>query len=658
MLLVLYSCKGSTPKTIPLTPVFNPTSPDGNGSANRIPGVLNLVATLNPTDNKVVLTWKVPSTYVNQNYEIYIYRILGDGVSSVLDDPAIPYSIADYYFPTSTFQPITGELFADSTVLNSSNSYTYYVYIKNGDNWSSESKTTVVVGSTISPDLLPTAANFWPSYKQTIANPPYSPGLIADTTLSPGLATSLHPTGGCAFAFDGGVMYCADTENNRVVIYQTGAYQNCDKASLEPLGIYDLCLSLYKGYPFIAMAVLGQKDMYSKTSCQNGSLPANSCFTKPSGVMVADGKLVVSDTGNNRVMIHSTLPINGCFNVLELSGQGMTHQCSFSGVVGKKSLSDLSNYALEDKGDSILDTPTGLAYMPGANINEGDLYIADTGNNRVVVARKAFNSSFWKCSPDTWDTNLCKFDGLLGQSDYFSNKSFSKEYNITRNYSYDTFEHNVTVKNGDEFISDNGFFLSHYFASPNRIIINGDNLLISSNENFEDSSTIPSIALYSRIVVYNENPLAGVSPACTLEEFSLVDSKCAFDYAIGQTNPRNLIELNVSQNESYKDVNYSLTDVDFTVNGSNIFGIDRKLNRVYVWSNYNSTYDTSTNIANYSGTPYDFYVSNPAGVGENLNNKTLPNLMNLNDIVFEQNSGNLYIQDSQLGHIFVIPILQ
>jgi hypothetical protein len=667
VLISLFSCKGSSPTPVSLTSVFNPTSPDtGSGGVNRIPNVLNLTTKMDLSTNKVTLKWLIPSTYTNQSYEIYIYRLEGDGIVVPLEDPSTLYSIDSIYYPVSNFLPITSSQYSDSTTLNSGTQYTYYVYIKSGSDWSSESKITITVGSTSAPASLPSVASFWPSYVQTIATPPAAPNAISSNTLSPGMATSSNPTGGCAFTTDSSIMYCADTENNRVIIYQNNVYLYCKDSRAYGEDIYQYCVSMNKNSPFTAMAVLGQNDIYSNYPCGNPKAPpSDSCFTKPSGVMVADGKLFVSDSGNDRIMIHSTLPTNGCFNVLETGGGvSLEHQCAFSGVVGKKSLSDMVKYNVTVNGESSLSHPTGLAYKASGGSPGGDLYIADTGNHRLVVARKVSLTAYWNCINTTWGTSKCSFDGLLGQENYRSQRNFANEYSLG-NYSYDTTGNNINKKDSlGNSTSDHGFFLSHYFASPNRIFFNGDNLLISSNEKFLDSGTLPAVQMNSRIVVFKNDPLSGVSPICNRSNFNLdpLDlsiTKCAYDYAIGQSKPSELITTNISSGQEYKDIRYSLTDVDFTLTtGNTLVGIDRILNRVYIWADY-TAHLSAAGIPDSSGFPYDFFVSNPNGATTSTTpSRILPDLKNLNDIFYDVSGGSLYLQDSQLGHIYQIPLLK
>lgn len=652
-IVVFTSCKSSSSNKNNRTPIFDPTADNTDGTTSRIPGVLNLAYSISTSKN-VTLTWYTPSVFskTNSDYKIYVYRIEGDGITTPLPDPAEKYSQSDYYFPTNSFQPFTqSNQYSDATELTSGGQYTYYVYIKEGDNWSGSSKITLTVGGASTSIGLPTATSLWPSYKQSFGMKPVS--TIYNNTLSPGLASSENPTGGCALAEDGGLLYCADTDNNRVVIYQSNSYQMCSGLNTtNTADLYTLCMQINKDYPLLPLAVLGQKDFASNYPCghQQQPLGPDSCFTKPRSVMVADGHLFVSDSGNNRIMIHSTLPTNGCYSVYDEAQMSVLHQCSFISVVGKKSLTDLSSYPLASFGNSSLKNPTSLAYKPSTNKSEGDLYIADTGNNRVVVARKVLSVSYWSCTPQTWRTSSCAFNGLLGQENYYSRKSFSDEYS-KGNYSYDIIQRDVRVKNSNgDFKGDNGFFMSHYFANPNRIVLSGDSLLVASDERFSDKSTRPSINMRSRIMVFKTNPLSGISPICTGSNFQEA-GKCQADYSIGQTSFGELITLN-SSDEFYENIPYSLTDVDFTANGTTLFGIDREMNRVYVWKDY-------TDYQQGSGVPYDYYASNPMGgqdTSELNNGRYLPNLVNLNDIIFDPSAGFLYIEDSQLGKVFQIPL--
>jgi hypothetical protein len=87
-----------------------------------------------------------------------------------------------------------------------------------------------------------------------------------------------------AVVSDGTKLYVADTSSHRVVIWNTVPTSNGAAANV----------------------VLGQPDMTSRTA-DNGGLSASSLDT-PMGISVSNSKLYVSDNGNNRVLVWTTIP--------------------------------------------------------------------------------------------------------------------------------------------------------------------------------------------------------------------------------------------------------------------------------------------------------------------------------------------------------------
>lgn len=103
---------------------------------------------------------------------------------------------------------------------------------------------------------------------------------------------------------------------------------------------------------------------------------------QPSAALVADGALLVADTGNHRVLRFDAIP--------DTPGTGADH------VLGQ---ADFADNKKTKGGLSGLNAPQGLAW------NGDQLFVADTGNHRVLV---------WDGIPEVDDAPL---DFLLGQSD-------------------------------------------------------------------------------------------------------------------------------------------------------------------------------------------------------------------------------------------------
>ena len=161
-------------------------------------------------------------------------------------------------------------------------------------------------------------------------------------------------------ATDGTRLFVADTGNHRVLIWN-----QLPKQVASPPDV-----------------VLGQRDFTSGGANQGISTPSGSSMDSPTGIAVDAGRLAVADTGNNRVLIWSTIPTQNGTAAAICVGQ---LNCSSHG--GGTTSSRLQN-------------PSGVSLV-------GDrLYIADSGNHRVV----------WTSSSSP--TGSTAFAGLLGQKSY------------------------------------------------------------------------------------------------------------------------------------------------------------------------------------------------------------------------------------------------
>jgi uncharacterized protein (TIGR03437 family) len=159
-----------------------------------------------------------------------------------------------------------------------------------------------------------------------------SPGSTTPT------ATSLASPAGLALARDG-TLYVADSGNNRVLRFPRPVNQN---GRITP------------------DAVIGQADFISSTSAAVNS----SSLNLPSGVALGPtGNLFVGDSGNNRVLEFS-------------SGSGTL--ASAIRVYGQPSMASSVRPSLVSA--QTLNTPQGIAVDLASN-----LYVADTGSNRAVI---------------------------------------------------------------------------------------------------------------------------------------------------------------------------------------------------------------------------------------------------------------------------------
>lgn len=172
---------------------------------------------------------------------------------------------------------------------------------------------------------------------------------------SAGAATLAQPLGN--IATDGTRLFVADTANNRVLGYSSVPVADGVAADI----------------------VLGQSDFTGTTGGTSQSRMA-----LPGSVFVGEGRLVVADSGNNRVLIWNSVPTSSS----DLPDV----------VVGQ------SSYTAGTSGTS----QAQLAFPTSAVVAGGHLFVADQNNNRVLV---------WNTVPTS---NGAPADLVLGQQDFAS----------------------------------------------------------------------------------------------------------------------------------------------------------------------------------------------------------------------------------------------
>ncbi|MBI2463271.1 MAG: LysM peptidoglycan-binding domain-containing protein [Candidatus Spechtbacteria bacterium] len=133
-----------------------------------------------------------------------------------------------------------------------------------------------------------------------------------------------------------------------------------------------------------ASIVLGQPDFTSST-VNNGGVSANS-LNSPSAVEIADGKMVVADSSNNRILIWNSVPNSSTPADLVLGQPNFTSNTANNGGISA----------------STLNGPQSVIYVGGR------LFIADSSNNRILIWNSVPNSS-------------TPADLVLGQPNFTSN---------------------------------------------------------------------------------------------------------------------------------------------------------------------------------------------------------------------------------------------
>ncbi|HFD13239.1 MAG TPA: hypothetical protein ENJ32_12340 [Crenotrichaceae bacterium] len=178
---------------------------------------------------------------------------------------------------------------------------------------------------------------------------------------NPGSATLNVPTG---ISSDGQHLVVADAWNHRVLIWN----------------------ALPEAHNLPADVVLGQADFFQVESNRGKqSTTTAASFHWPYGVLVADGKLMVADSENRRVLIWHSVPTQ--------SGQPADV------VLGQPDFTQRNENAGGQPSAMSMRWPHAIA------IWQGRLCVADAGNNRVMI---------WNCIPEQ---NGVPCDFVLGQMD-------------------------------------------------------------------------------------------------------------------------------------------------------------------------------------------------------------------------------------------------
>ncbi|HYM65118.1 MAG TPA: fibronectin type III domain-containing protein [Candidatus Sulfotelmatobacter sp.] len=144
---------------------------------------------------------------------------------------------------------------------------------------------------------------------------------------------------------DGTHLFVSDFNNSRVLIYNTIPALSSKSADL----------------------VIGQQNMYSGSANQ-GATPSAFTLNHPRFLATDGTKLFVADTFNNRVLIYNTIPVG--------------NNVSADIVIGQPDMaSNSANQGNATPAANTLFHPWSVSF----DSNTGELFITDTGNNRVLI---------------------------------------------------------------------------------------------------------------------------------------------------------------------------------------------------------------------------------------------------------------------------------
>lgn len=119
-----------------------------------------------------------------------------------------------------------------------------------------------------------------------------------------------------------------------------------------------------------ATVVTGQKDFVSSQANQGGSATSQT-MSSPSAVLVVGSQLLVADSVNNRVLVYNNIPTS--------------NNQAADLVIGQPDMSTTSSGCTQSKFN--LGSGGGIFY------NGGKLFVADTNNNRVLIFNSIPNGS-------------------------------------------------------------------------------------------------------------------------------------------------------------------------------------------------------------------------------------------------------------------------
>lgn len=664
--------------------IYDPRIPGGSiGADSGVDNVSNISLTAAAV-GKNTMSWALPTKYRFLNYKVYIYRKQCTLNSSNCNIP-IPSGDAGatsyYKVYSSPDEDATQSSFSDTTITNGED-YIYMFCARLNASWSSTCETKGVTALSVTQNsLIADAALFWEGITWRISHLIGASEAISIQNSNPGTTTapsysvgSFSPSqfqkGKITIAKDGALLYYLDTDNNRIIIYSKSLALQCE--SISDATTKQACQWQAAGSPYQAVNILGQQDQTTNRSCQEwqtycssiatqNSCQQNrfcgwssgvcdvsitgksSCLTKPTHALVDGERLIISDSGNDRVVIHDSLPItNGCDTSIFYQTYS-TLNCAADKVIGKKGLGDLTSYLVTVDGWSSLKSPGSLA------VKGNDLYIADQGNHRIVSVESYADDSHYFCNTNgsNWGQAGCMWHLVLGQKNPTDSPSTLVD-EITGNGKTSMID--VGVGAGNTLLASKTDYLKRHFANPLEIKFtpSGD-LAVGAFEGYTDTSSFGlPMAINGRILIFPYANISGQYPICNAATFE--SGGCDASMVIGQSDFATIPIYSTAVGSYDSAVVYGLTfPSDFLFIGTQLLTIDPITNKIHFWSDWASNVST--------GKQADFKIVNPSGQTSSVNpGTTLPNLGAISGIGWDATSSSLVISDSANGQILQVKL--
>lgn len=298
-----------------------------------------------------------------------------------------------------------------------------------------------------------------------------------------------------------------------------------------------------------ASVVLGQPDFTSSTA-NNGGLSSNS-LNSVFDVEVVDEKLLVADRVNNRVLIWNSIPTtNNKAADLVLGQPDFTSSTANNGGISA----------------STLNGPRGIAYV------NGKLFVADNGNNRILV---------WNSFPTS---NQQAADFVLGQPNFTSSTA------------------------------NNGGRSAQTFSHPNNVRTNGSKLMVmdSLNQRVLIWNSIPTTTQQAADVVVGENSFTTATSGTSSQELNCsfsCDATLQGNYLVVMDRlNRRVVIWNSIPTSNYVAADVVLGQPDFISNTENNGGVSASsfswpTNALYDGKRLFIGDDTNNRILVFNGVP-------------------------------------------------------
>ncbi len=346
-------------------------------------------------------------------------------------------------------------------------------------------------------------------------------------------------------ASDGTSLYVADQGNNRVLIYNPVPSANDVSAS----------------------TAVGQVLLTSSTVNEGGSVKANT-LSAPNGVCSDGTRLIVSDGGNNRVLIYGSVPA--------------ANNASASVVVGQPSMTAAS----ANQGGSA-PTASSLSHPAAVSFDGTALYVSDGSNNRALIYGALPGSNDAAASIVSGQSNMTTGTANQAVTSPCACGQFHPQAVRTdgaKVYVADRFNNRVLIYNTLPKLSGAladvvvGQVVMSAGSSNQGGLVGAGTLSFPAAAFSDGSKLYVADQINSRVLIYNAIPSANGAPASVV---------------VGQT-----VLTSSGSNQGVAAAANTLSfPSDVYSDGAKLYVADRSNNRVLIYNSIPSSNNASANVA-------------------------------------------------------------